>query len=250
MTDMLGWRCNFGVVTPSTNTVVQPEYDGMRPVGITNHVSRMHIPDDPITSDKDFDVLIERIDVALEAALERVQTARPDHLILGISAESIWGGGTSAAAAIAERVRGVAGDVPFTQAADALPAALNAYGVDGPIAILTPYFPVAEPHLRGFMTELGYDVAATRHLCRSSPVDIARTSFEALRDAVHELNTPDVAAIVQFGANLPFGQMAARAEEWLGKPVIAINTATYWHALRSSGFADQKDGFGRLLREF
>jgi len=250
MTDILGWRATFGVVTPSTNTVVQPEYDTMRPVGVTNHVSRIHIPDDPIKSDKDFDILIQRIDVALDAALERVLTARPDHLILGISAESIWGGGTSAAAAIAQRVRKMAGDVPFTQAADALPAALKAYGVKGPIALLTPYFPVAEPHLRDFLNELGYDVAGMRHLSRSSPVDIAKTTIETLRNALTELNTPDVAAIVQFGANLPFGRLAARAEDWLGKPVIAINTATYWHALRSSGFNDRIEGLGRLLSEF
>jgi maleate isomerase len=32
--------------------------------------------------------------------------------------------------------------------------------------------------------------------------------------------------------------------------VIAINTATYWHALRHSGIDDRVDGFGRLLAEF
>ena len=52
MPDILGWRCKFGVVTPSTNTVVQPEYDDMRPAGVTNHVARMHIPNDPVRSDE------------------------------------------------------------------------------------------------------------------------------------------------------------------------------------------------------
>jgi maleate isomerase len=89
-----------------------------------------------------------------------------------------------------------------------------------------------------------------RHLARTSPVDIGRTSLEALRDAVNEVNGPDVAAIVQFGANLPFGRLAAVAEEWLGKPVIAVNTATYWHALRSAGITDRVEGCGRLLSDF
>ena len=35
----------FGVLAPSTNTSVQPEFDSMRPAGITNHFSRIHIPD-------------------------------------------------------------------------------------------------------------------------------------------------------------------------------------------------------------
>jgi maleate isomerase len=37
---------------------------------------------------------------------------------------------------------------------------------------------------------------------------------------------------------------------WLGKPIIAINTATYWHALRTNGVKDRMEGFGRLLAEF
>jgi maleate isomerase len=37
MTDVLGWRRKFGVIGPSTNTVVQPDFDDMRPAGVTNH---------------------------------------------------------------------------------------------------------------------------------------------------------------------------------------------------------------------
>ena len=33
----------------------------------------------------------------------------------------------------------------------------------------------------------------------------------------------------------------------LGKPVIAINTATYWHALRAQGITDKVAGLGNLL---
>src|SRR5256885_17241533 len=37
MTDSLGSRAKFGVLAPSTNTSVQPEFDAMRPWGVTNH---------------------------------------------------------------------------------------------------------------------------------------------------------------------------------------------------------------------
>ncbi len=248
--DGLGWRCKFGVVTPSTNTIVQPEYDDMRFPGVTNHLARMHIPDDPVKNDDDFNELIRRIDMALDGAVERVLTAKPDHLILGISAESIWGGGLGAAKLISERIGKLAPGVPFTQAADALPAALKAYGVKGSVGLLTPYFPVAEKHLRQFVEEIGFDVSGMRHLSRPGPVAIAHTTQAALRRAMEELNESGCSAIVQFGANLPMGQLAATAERWLGKPVIAVNTATYWHALRSRGILDRKPGFGRLLEEF
>ena len=57
-------------------------------------------------------------------------------------------------------------------------------------------------------------------------------------------------AIVQVGTNLSMVRLAAAAEMWLGKPVIAINTATYWHALRANGIPDKIEGLGRLLEEF
>ena len=148
MVDQLGWRCKFGVIVPSTNTVVQPEYDDMRPVGVTNHIARMHIPDDPIKSDAELEELVRRIDSALEEALDRVMTARPDHVILGVSAESFWGGGLEPSRRIAARVKARAGGISLTQAAEAIPAALKAYGIKERIAVVTPYRPSAEPYLR------------------------------------------------------------------------------------------------------
>ena len=54
---------------------------------------------------------------------------------------------------------------------------------------------------------------------------------------------------MQIGTNLSFARLSAAAELWLAKPVVAINTATYWHALRANGIADRLPGFGRLLAE-
>jgi maleate isomerase len=45
-------------------------------------------------------------------------------------------------------------------------------------------------------------------------------------------------------------RLAGIAEFWLDKPVIAINTATYWWALRQNGIADKVYGFGSLLEKF
>ena len=65
-----------------------------------------------------------------------------------------------------------------------------------------------------------------------------------------EVNSPDVDAIIQVGTNLGMAQLAAEAERWLEKPVIAINTALYWHALRQNGIDDKIPGWGRLLSDF
>jgi hypothetical protein len=68
MRDYLAWRMAFGITTPSTNTVVQPEYDDMRPPGVTNHLGRMVIPDLQTRTNEDFDESIRLIDAALDLA--------------------------------------------------------------------------------------------------------------------------------------------------------------------------------------
>ena len=57
-------------------------------------------------------------------------------------------------------------------------------------------------------------------------------------------------ALVQVGTNLSMIRVAAMAELWLGKPVLAINAATYWHALRANGIAEKIAGCGRIFEEF
>jgi maleate isomerase len=79
---------------------------------------------------------------------------------------------------------------------------------------------------------------------------IAHVGDEELRDAIRQVDGPEVDAIVQVGTNLAMARLADIAETWLQKPVIAINTATYWWALRANGIADRIAGFGQLLGRF
>lgn len=84
-------------------------------------------------------------------------------------------------------------------------------------------------------------------LSAGSGLAIARIADEELRAALADLDGPDVDALVQVGTNLPMARLAAEAERRLGKPVLAVNTATYWHALRAAGIPDRIEGFGSLL---
>ncbi len=49
------------------------------------------------------------------------------------------------------------------------------------------------------------------------------------------------------GTNLPMHSIVAAVEARLAKPVVAVNVATWWHALRCHGIADRLEGAGRLL---
>src|SRR5690606_18923359 len=126
---------------------------------------------------------------------------------------------------------------------------LACYGNIKRIAVITPYQPVGDAQVLRFFGESGYDVVALEGLKCNSPVNIAHVSEKQLRDAIIRLNDPSIEAIVQVGTNLACARLAGIAEFWLDKPVIAINTAIYWHALRNSGIDDRIPGFGSLLLE-
>ena len=247
MTDVLGWRAKFGVLGPSTNTVVQPDYDDLRPAGITNHYSRILTPNAKAVSNETFMHGARAIADNVFDAVDSVMTCEPTYLVMGMSAPTFFGGMDGANAfqrGLEERT-----GLRLSCGSHATAAALRAYGGVRRIAFLSPYFPAANAEVRRYFTEAGFEV--TGDLCLRCPswTAIAEVPPQILRRKIVELDSPQVDAIIQVGTNLSMIRLAAAAELWLGKPVIAINTATYWHALRSNGIEDKVAGFGRLMEQ-
>jgi maleate isomerase len=247
MPDVLGWRRKFGVIGPSTNTIVQPDFDMMRPVGVTNHYSRIYTPNTKAVSNETFNAGIQKIGQGVIDAVRSVITCEPDYLVMGMSSITFYDGAAGADAFLA-RIEQEAG-VKASIGSHSCTAALKAYGAKR-IAFFSPYYPVANAEVRRYFTESGFEVVRDACLRCRSWTAIAEVPPAVCRDALVELDGKDVDAVIQVGTNLSMVRLAAAAELWLGKPVIAINTATYWHALRANGIDDKLPGFGRLLEEF
>ena len=245
MGDALGWRCKFGVLAPSTNTIVQPDFDDMRPVGVTNHYSRIFTPNTNALSNDTFRAGIDTIGSNVMDAIKSVMTCEPDYLVMGISALSFFGG-VKGADIFAKRITDETG-LGLTIGSHAMAAAIEALGGIKRIAVLTPYWPVMNAEVKRYFGDVGLTVVRDIALKCTSWTGIAAVTATQCRDAILSLDGTNVDAIVQVGTNLSMVRFAAAAELWLGKPVIAINTATYWHALRANGIHDQSSGLGQLL---
>lgn len=244
MTDTLGFRRKFAVIAPSTNTAVQPEFDAMRPRGVTNHFGRIRIPNDPVRNDDDFNALMDNIRKEMMETVDQVMTCEPDYLVMGMSSETFWDG-LEGSRRLQERVEARSG-VKVAMGSDASQAALKRYGARR-ISVITPYMPVGDAQVRRFFTDCGFEIVNLKGLRGTSPVQYAHISERELRDAIVEVDGPGVDAIVQVGTNLAMARLAGIAEFWLDKPVLAINTCIYWWALRQNGIEDRIEGFGSLL---
>jgi maleate isomerase len=164
--DILGWRKLFGVMGPSTNTVVQPDYDMLRPAGVTNHYSRIFTPDSDAVSNESFRAGISVISGNTMDAVRSVMTCHPDYLVMGMSAITFFGGQKGADDFVAQ-VGDVSG-LGISIGSHSCTAALNAFGGIRRLAVLTPYWPVMNAEVARYFGDMGFSVVRDIALqCRS-----------------------------------------------------------------------------------
>ncbi len=126
----LGYRAQMGVMTPATNTTVEPELYRMGPAGVTFHFARISVAGGPREDSQG------PIPAMLETPLRDLAAMEPDHILLGMSAPSFAGGvegDRRLRAAIEQRM-----GTPVTTSGEAALAALQACKVRR-IGVLSPY---------------------------------------------------------------------------------------------------------------
>lgn len=246
MPNAVGYRAVWGVIIPSTSTTVEHDFALMRPHGITFHAGRSMIFRPDMRTNEAAISVLDQMDESRDEAIRQVMTAKPDHLIVAMSAEIIRNGAAGAKAFIEDLEDRF--EVGVTTGPTACAAALETLGCSR-IGVLTPYQPVSDGKVVDYFREIGVEVRRIHGLRCASATAIADVTPDQIAAALRDLDGDDVDALVQVGTNLSAVATAAAAELWLGKPVLSMNAATLWHALRNNGFADTFPNFGTLLRE-
>ncbi|MCX7314904.1 MAG: Asp/Glu racemase [Hyphomicrobiales bacterium] len=246
----IGHRGRLGVIIPSTNVGV--EYDCQRfiPEGVTWHFGRFWVEQPDLSSDNMFLAFIDAIRKTIPDAIRDIMTCEPSYIMMGMSAETFWGG-LEGNAEFEQRLREQVGpELGLTSGAAALKAALDKFNVKS-VAALTPYQSVGDVQVHRFLEESGYKVTKVYGLKCETATSIAHTPRSEVIDAIlNQLDGDNVDAIVQAGTNLSTVDIFPTLERQLGKPLIPINVATIWHAFRAHGINDKFFGKGRLFEEF
>jgi maleate isomerase len=250
-------RAQIGVIIPSTNTGVEYDLQKFRLEGVTWHPSRFWIElrnwaEESARSGDDSSTVFERfldlIRDEIPLSIKYVMSAKVSHIMLGMSAETFWGG-LEGNIKFEKSIRDQIGGLGLTTGAGAVNDALKVFKSKR-ISVITPYPPVGDENVRRFFSDIGFEVKRVKGMDRPSATSIAETSLKDVVDAIKYVDGDDVDAIVQCGTNLSCADLFPALEHYLGKPLIAINVACVWHALRACGIQDRITGCGRLLEEF
>lgn len=246
----IGARGRIGVILPSTNIGVEYDCQRFLPAGVTWHFGRFFVEQPDLSSDNMFLAFIDAIRHTIPDAMRDIMTCEPSYIMMGMSAETFWGG-LEGNAEFTERLRDVCGpDIGITTGAAALDDSLKAFGAKR-VAALTPYQPVGDEQVHKFLDETGYEVTKVIGLKCDTATSIAHTPPSEVIDIVlNQLDGDDVDAIVQAGTNLSTVDIFPALEKQLGKPIIPINVATIWHTFRANGIDEKFQGRGMLFEQF
>ncbi|MDB5571873.1 MAG: Asp/Glu racemase [Hyphomicrobiales bacterium] len=243
----IGPRGRIGVIIPSTNIGVEYDCQRIIPEGVTWHFARFFVGQPDLSSDDMFLAFIDAIRETIPDAMRDIMTCEPSYIMMGMSAETFWGG-LEGNVEFEARLRDAIGPaMGLTSGAAALTCALDAFGART-VAALTPYQNVGDVQVRRFLEESGYNVTKVIGLKCDTATSIAHTPpREVIETVLEQLDGANVDAIVQAGTNLSTLDIFPTLEKKLGKPIIPINVATIWHALRAHGINDKFYGRGWLL---
>ena len=139
----IGKRARIGIAVPSTNIAVEYDCQRILPEGVTWHIGRFYTEVRDLSDDASFLRFVEAIQNTIPLAMKDLVTAEITYAMMGMSAETFWGG-VAGNDAFQEKVMEIIGpNIGLTTGANAADAALKAFKAKS-IAVLTPYQPVAD----------------------------------------------------------------------------------------------------------
>lgn len=234
MPDRFGPRGVVAVAIPQQNSNMQPEYEAMRPAGVSNQMYRFDIAEQL------------KVPEAVLSTLPQVRGCWPDMVICGNSLEMRWWS-TERQALYRKQIREVLPDLPFVTATDACVAALKTVGAKR-IGIISPMSEEMSKSGQSFYEAQGFEVPNATWFKVETSDRIIDIPVDAINAAFDRVDSEDIDTFLHVGGALGIVDMLDELEERLGRPVVSSNAATYWYALRMMGIDDQLDRGGRLTR--
>jgi maleate isomerase len=234
---MYGKRGRIGLVVPTGNSVMEPEFQRMTPEGVSVHANRIALKN--VT----YDALLEmEHDTARAAA--GIATVRVGVIAFGCTSGSFVGGPgyDDKLIKIIEDETGVTA----TTTTSAVMRALEAMNISR-LALVTPYTdPVNEIEVN-FLQAAGIEVTNWKGGGIIETADIQECEPDVSFNRACEVDSDRAEAVFISCTGFRSVENLEKLERKLGKPVISANQATFADCLRILGVGQAAPGYGSLF---
>ncbi len=234
---MYGWRARIGILIPSSNTTMEPEFNEMAPEGVSIHASRMKLVE--VTEES----LIKMEEYA-ERAAKLLVDANVDLIVYGCTTGSLVKG-AGYDLELSNKLERACGR-PVIATATAVLEALREVEAEK-VCVATPYIEELNEKEKKFLEDNGFRVLKIKGLGIRKNVEIGKLPPSTAYRLAREVFAPDADCIFISCTNFRTIEVIELLEEDLGVPIITSNQASMWAALKRLGISQTIGGFGALL---
>lgn len=228
----------IGLLVPSSNTSVEPEFYRLLPPEVTVHTARLLLTQ--ITPDTLRSMLND-----LDTQSRLLASADVDVIVLGAVAPALTKG-LAYDRELVQRIEAAAGKRATTTATALLEALRHLHAQR--VSIAAPYDERISAMAKSFLEGNGIGVVGTRELGLVDNQTVGRLAAADAYELGRAADQADADAVVFAGTNMRTMEVVEQLEIELGKPVVSTTAAALWSALRFVGYAGAIEGHGRLLR--
>ena len=229
----------IGLLVPSSNTTVEPEFYRALPKDVTLHVARLHLAQ--IATDSIANMVSD-----IEAQSRGLASADVDIIVLGAAAPSFLKG-LGYDREMAKKIEAASGK-RATTTSTALIEALHHLGVSR-VVLGAAYDDKVNAIAQSFLEANGFNVLGAHGLGLVDNLMVGRLDESSAYELARKIDRPDAEAIVLACTNWKTMDAIERLERELGKPVVSTTQVSIWAALRAIGRIEGVPGYGRLLRD-
>lgn len=227
----------IGLILPSSNTTMEPEFHQILAAYASIHSSRLHLRNVTVSE-------LEVMERETERAASELQDANVDLLCYGCTSGSLFKG-LGHDQALVQRIENETG-IPTIATSGAVVEALRHLGARR-ITVVTPYIKEIDDLEDRFLTVNGFEVMKIVGLGLTRNLDIGLQEPQVAYDLAKKAYLVDADGVFISCTNLRTIEIITRLEDELEKPVVSSNTATAWKALHVLGVKNGIRGYGQLL---
>lgn len=231
-----GDRARIGLMIPSTNTVIEPEFNAMKPDGVSVHAARLLLTAGTTKA-------LKRMARDTEKAAQLLATARVDVIAYGCTTGSLVNG-IGWDQELISRIENTT-KIPATTTSTAVIRAFRRLGISK-VAVATPYSKELNELEKDFFEAHGIKVVKIKGL------DIAGEKAhnappEITYKLACEVDSQEAEAVFISCAGFKSITVIEKLENNLQKHVFSSNTALMWDLLKKIDIHEKLRGYGRLF---